>query len=128
MESPRNKIESKLNLNEKIKIYNEEQYEYDNEIRKNKKIFLDSSPHRQPAEKGEGVSSQNVPHIYSAGKCAVFALCVRTQIDFYITGCIVTPPNNKTRLKRFICVHIGHHARKRDRNTLKMNKYAIILL
>ena len=50
MESPRNKIESKLNLNEKIKIYNEEQYEYDNEIRKNKKIFLDSSPHRQPAE------------------------------------------------------------------------------
>ena len=55
MESPRNKIESKLNLNEKIKIYNEEQYEYDNEIRKNKKIFLDSSPHDEPAQKGEGV-------------------------------------------------------------------------
>ena len=34
MDIPKNRIESKLNLNEKIKIYNEEQYEYDNEIRK----------------------------------------------------------------------------------------------
>lgn len=67
--------------------------------KKSKKIFLDSSPHRQPAEKGEGASSQNVGGIYSAGKYPDFAICVRTQIDFYITGCIVTPPNNKTRLK-----------------------------
>ena len=40
MDIPKNRIESKLNLNEKIKIYNEEQYEYDNEIRKNKKNIL----------------------------------------------------------------------------------------
>ena len=66
---------------------------------KNKKIFLDSSPHDEPAQKGEGVTSQNVCGIYSAGKYPDFALCVRTQIDFYIIGCIVTPPNNKTRLK-----------------------------
>lgn len=73
-------------------------------LRKNKKNFLDSSPHRQPAQKGEGASSQKVGGIYSAGKCAVLAICVRTQINVYITGCIVTHPNNKTRLKRFIYV------------------------
>ena len=55
-----------------------------------------------------------------------FALCVRTQINVYITGCIVTPPNNKTRLKRFICVHNGHYTRKQDETRLKMYKYAII--
>ena len=53
---------------------------------KNKKIFLDSSPHRQPAEKGGGGTSQNVPHIYSAGKYPVLAICVRTQNDFYLKG------------------------------------------
>ena len=89
-----------------------------------KKIFLDSSPPCQPAEKGGGGTSQNIPRIYSAGKCADFALCVRTQNDFYIIGCIVTPPNNKTRLKRFIFVYNGHHTRKRNRNTSKMNIYA----
>lgn len=93
-------------------------------IWKNKKIFLDSSPHRQPVENGEGASSQNVPHIYSAGKCAVLAICVRTQIDFYITGCIVTPPNNKTRLKRFIFVYNGRYAQKQDETRLKMYIYA----
>ena len=34
---------------------------------------------------GGGVRVKNVCGIYSAGKCADFALCVRTQIDFYIT-------------------------------------------
>ena len=33
----KNRIESKPNLNDKIKIYNEEQYEYDNESEKIKK-------------------------------------------------------------------------------------------
>ena len=65
-----------------------------------KKNFLDSSPHRQPAEKGEGVSRvENVGGIYSAGKCAVLAICARTQIDFYLKGGITAPPNNKTCLK-----------------------------
>ena len=50
-----------------------------------KKNFLDSSPHDEPAENGEGASSQNVGGIYSAGKFPVLAICVRTQNDFYIT-------------------------------------------
>ena len=133
------------NVNEKIKIHNENQYEIiqseksDEEYRaklselklgfwknkilkrsqKNKKIFLDSSPHRQPAEKGEGVRVENVGGIYSAGKCAVFALCVRTQIDFYLKGGITAHPNNKTRLNRLICVYNGRYTRKRNRNTAK---------
>ena len=74
------------NANEKIEIHNENQYEIiqseklDEEYRtkvsesklgfwknkilkrsqKNKKIFLDSSPHRQPAEKGEGVYESKI--------------------------------------------------------------------
>ena len=96
-----------------------------NEVTKKiKKIFLDSSPHRQPAQKGEGVSSQNVPRIILGGKCAIFALCVRTQIDFCRKGGITAHPDNKTRLKRIIYVHIGHYARKRNRNTAKMYIYA----
>ena len=86
---------------------------------KNKKFFSIAAPTMNLRKKGRGVTSQNVCGIYSAGKYPDFALCVRTQIDFYITGYIVTPPNNKTRLKRFICLHIGHHARKRNRNTAK---------
>lgn len=39
-------------IRKKIKIQNE--------VRKIKKIFLDSSPHDEPAQKGEGVSSQKV--------------------------------------------------------------------
>ena len=87
-----------------------------------KKIFLDSSPHRQPAQKGEGVRVKNVGRIYSAGKYPVLAICVRTQIDFYLKGGISIPPHNKTRLNRFICVYNGHHARKQNRNTAK-NEY-----
>ena len=86
---------------------------------KSKKIFLDSSPHDEPAEKGEGISSQNVGGIYSAGNYSVLAICVRTQIDFCRKGGITTHSNNKTHLNRFICVHIGHHARKRNMNTAK---------
>ena len=89
-----------------------------------KKIFLDSSPHRQPAQKGEGVyESKYTPYILG-GKYPDFAICVRTQIDVYITGCIVTPPNNKTRLKRFIYLYNGHHAHKRNTNTAKLYIYA----
>ena len=65
-----------------------------------KKIFLDSSPHRQPAQKGEGVRVKNVGGIYSAVKFADFALCVRTQIDFYLKGGITAHSDDKTRLKR----------------------------
>ena len=86
---------------------------------KNKKFFSIAAPTVNLRNRGRGCTSQNVGGIYSAGKCAVFALCVRTQIDFYITGCIVTPSNNKTRLKRFIFVYNGHHARKRNMNTAK---------
>ena len=89
-----------------------------------KKIFLDSSPPVSTCGKGGGGTSQNVGGIYSAGKYSVFAICVRTQIDFYITGCIVTPPNNKTRLNRFICLHNGRYTRKQDGTRLKMNIYA----
>ena len=62
-----------------------------------KKIFLDSSPHDEPAEKGEGVRVENVASIYSAGKYSVLAICVRTQNDVWIIRCIVTPPNEKTQ-------------------------------
>ena len=86
---------------------------------KSKKIFLDSSPHRQPAQKGEGVRVENVGRIYSAGKYPVFAICVRTQNGFNLKGGITTHPNNKTRLKCLICVYNGHYAHKRNRNTAK---------
>ena len=49
-------------------------------------------------------------------KYPVLAICVRTQIDVWITGCIVTHPHNKTRLKRFIFVHNGHYTQKRRIN------------
>ena len=88
-----------------------------------KKIFLDSSPHRQPAQKGEGVRVENISGIYSAGKYPVLAICVRTQNDFYLKGGITAHSDNKTRLKRLICVHNGHYARKRDETRRKMNKY-----
>ena len=77
---------------------------------------------------GGGGTSQNVGGIDSAVKYPDFALCVRTQNDVYIKGYIVIPPNNKTRLKRFICLHIGHHARKRNRNAAKNEYLCIILL
>ena len=102
-------------IRKKIKIQNE--------VRKIKKIFLDSSPHRQPAQKGGGGTSQKVGGIYSAVNYPVLAICVRTQNNVYITGCIVTPPNNKTRLNRLICVHNGRYTRKQDGTRRKMNKY-----
>ena len=82
-----------------------------------KKIFLDSSPHDEPAQKGEGVRVKNVCGIYSAGKYSVLAICVRTQNDFYLKGGISVHLNNKTRLKRLIFVYNGHYTRKRNRNT-----------
>ena len=68
---------------------------------------------------GGGVRVENVGGIYSAGKYHVLAICVRTQNDFNITGCIVTPPNNKTRLNRFIFVYNGRYTRKQDGTRLK---------
>ena len=91
-----------------------------------KKIFLDSSPHRQPAQKGEGVRVKNVCGIYSAGKNPVFALCVRTQNDFYLECGITAHPNNKTCLKRLICVHNGRYTHKQDGTRRKMYIYARI--
>ena len=81
-----------------------------------KKIFLDSSPHRQPAQKGEGVRVENVGGIYSTGKCAVLAICVRTQIDFNHKGGITAHSDNKTRLNRFIFIYNGHYSQKRHTN------------
>ena len=89
-----------------------------------KKIFLDSSPPVSTCGKGGGGTSQNVGGIYSAGKCADFALCVRTQIDVYRKGGITAHPNNKTRLNRFICLHNGRYTRKQDGTRLKMYIYA----
>ena len=86
---------------------------------KNKKFFSIAAPPPSTCGKGGGGTSQKCRRNILGGKCAVLAICVRTQIDFYITGCIDTPPNNKTRLKRFICLHNGHHARKRNMNTAK---------
>ena len=63
-------------------------------------------------KKGRGVRVKNVGGIYSAGKYHVLAICVRTQIDFYLKGGITTHPNNKTRLKRLIFVYNGHYAHK----------------
>ena len=71
---------------------------------------------------------KNVGRIYSAGKCAVLAICVRTQIDFHLECGITVHSDNKTRLKRLICVHIGRYGRKQDGTRRKMNIYAIILL
>ena len=64
---------------------------------KNKKFFSIAAPHRQPAEKGEGVSSKKCRLDILGGKCADFAVCVRTQIDFYLKGGISIHPHNKTR-------------------------------
>ena len=55
---------------------------------------------------------KNASGIYSAVKYPDLAICVRTQIDFYLKGGITTHSNNKTRLKRLICVYNGHYAHK----------------
>ena len=77
-------------------------------------------------KRGRGVRVKNVSGIYSAGKCVDFALCVRTQNDFYLKGGITAHSGNKTRLNRFICVHIGRYTREQDGTRLKMYIYAII--
>ena len=76
-------------------------------------------------KKGRGVRVKNVGGIYSVGKCAVLAICARTQIDFYLKGGITAHPSSKTRLKRFICLHNGRYTRKQDGTRRKMNIYAI---
>ena len=86
---------------------------------KNKKFFSIAAPTMNLRNRGRGCASQNVGRIYSAGKYPVLAICVRTQINVYITGCIDTHPNNKTRLKRFIYIYNGRYTRKRNRNTAK---------
>ena len=91
---------------------------------KNKKFFSIAAPTVNLRNRGRGYRVKNVGGIYSVGKYPDFALCVRTQIDFYITGCIVTPPHNKIRLNRFICIHNGRYTHKQDGTRRKMNKYA----
>ena len=49
-------------------------------------------------------------------KYHVLAICVRTQIDFYLKGGISIHPHNKTRLKRLICIHNGRYTQKRNMN------------
>ena len=88
-----------------------------------KKFFSIAAPTVNLRKRGRVPRVENVGRIYSAGKYSVLAICVRTQIDFYITGCIVTPPHNKTRLNRFICVYNGRYTRKQDGTRRKMNKY-----
>ena len=75
-------------------------------------------------KRGRGVRVENVGGIYSAGKYSVLAICVRTQIDFHLECAITAHSDNKTRLKRFICVHNGHYTRKQDETRLKMYIYA----
>ena len=75
-------------------------------------------------KKGRGVRVENVGRIYSAGKYSVLAICVRTQIDFYLKGGISIHPHNKTRLKRFIFVYNGRYGRKQDGTQLKLYIYA----
>ena len=106
-------------------IQTSEDYERIRKI-KSKKIFLDSSPPCQPAQKGEGVRVENVGGIYSAGKYPYFATCVRTQIDFYLKGGITTHSDNKTRLNRLICVYNGRYGRKQDGTWRKMYIYTRI--
>ena len=53
---------------------------------KNKKFFSIAAPTMNLRKKGRGVTSQNVCGIYSVGKYHVLAICVRTQIDFYLKG------------------------------------------
>ena len=96
-----------------------------NEVTKKiKKFFSIAAPTVNLREKGRVPRVKNISGIYSAGKYPVFAICVRTQIDFYLKGGITAHPSNKTRLKRFICVHIGQYARKRNRNKSKVYIYA----
>ena len=97
-----------------------------NQKNKNKKIFLDSSPHDEPAQKGEGVRVENIPSIYSAVNYPVLAICVRTQNDFNLKGGITAHSDNKTRLNRLICLHNGHYTHKRNRSTAK-NVYLCII-
>ena len=66
-------------------------------------------------KRGRG-TSQNVGGIYSEGKCAVLAICVRTQIDFYLKGGITAHSSSKTRLKRLIFVYNGRYTQKRNMN------------
>ena len=134
MKSLKSKIEYKMTNFNRVKIIKQDNLKnrvetrIQTRIEKIKKIFLDSSPHRKPAENGEGASSQKVGGIYSEGKCADFALCVRTQIDFYLECGITAHSDNKTRLNRFICIHNGRYARKRNRNMVKSVYLCTILL
>ena len=87
------------------------------ELEKNKKFFSIAAPTMNLRKRGRGYRVKNVPRIYSAGKCAVFALCVRTQNDFCRKGGISVPPHNKTRLNRFIFVYNGRYTRKQGGTT-----------
>ena len=93
-----------------------------------KKFFSIAAPTVNLRNRGRGCTSQKCSRNILGMKYPVFAICVRTQIDVCRKGGITAHPNNKIRLKRLICVHNGHHARKQDGTWRKMNIYAIILL
>ena len=82
---------------------------------KNKKFFSIAAPTMNLRKRGRGYESKCSQYILG-GKCADFAVCVRTQIDFYLKGGISIHPHNKTRLNRFICLHNGHYTQKRNMN------------
>ena len=121
----KNRVETRIQTRiEKIKkIKYEQKANGRNEKNKIRKNFSRQQPPPSTCAKGGGGASQNVCGIYSAGKYPDFALCVRTQNDFYLKGGITAHPNNKTRLKRFIYLYNGRYTRKQDGTRRKMNKY-----
>ena len=91
---------------------------------KNKKFFSIAAPTVNLRKRGRGCTSRKCRRNILGGKCADFAVCVRTQIDFCRKGGITAHADNKTRLNRFICLHNGHYTHKQDGTRLKMNIYA----
>ena len=124
----KNRVETRIQTRiEKIKkiisIQTSERLRANQKNKNQKKFFSIAAPTMNLRKEGRVPRVKNVGGIYSEGKCAVLAICVRTQNDFYLECGISVHPNNKTRLKRFICVHIGRYTRKQDGTRLKMNKY-----
>ena len=123
-----NKIEYKMTNFNRVEIIKQDNLKnrvetrIQTRIEKIKKFFSIAAPTVNLRKRGRGYRVENVCGIYSAGKYADLAICVRTQNDFNLKGGITTHSDNKTRLKQPICVYNGHYARKRNRNTAK-NEY-----
>ena len=82
---------------------------------KNKKFFSIAAPTVNLRNRGRGYESKRWRDTLCM-KYPVLSICVRTQIDFYLKGGISIHPHNKTRLKRFICLHNGRYTQKRNMN------------